>query len=197
MPLEACPDQIRLVAEAAPTFLAIADQTGMLLQSDAPQSLLTSFPPVDHPAVRRPDELPFGTDWKIEQFSTTTLRWRMATRDAALATAAGLFRFYLAYRSHVLLCLHGTAYQIPPQVGKYYLLRHRRKKVLGYDALNRRLSIPASCRPPFLVERALILCSGLLPSYERRQSAIGLLHYSDVPETIARLAAALLRQELR
>src|SRR5205807_1288182 len=102
--------------------------------------LLTSLPPVDHPAVRRPDELPIGTDWKIEQFSTTTLRWRMATRDAALNTATGLFRFSLAYRSHVLLCLHGTAYQIPPQVGKYYLLRYRRKKVLGYNALNKRLS---------------------------------------------------------
>jgi hypothetical protein len=192
--LEGCPDQIRLVARNATTFSEVAGSGGILLQRDAPVSILTSLPPVDHPSVRRPDDLPFGGDWKIERFSTTTLGWKAATRNTALATAAGLFRFSLAYRSHVLLCLHGTAYQIPAQVGKYYVLRQGRRKILSYDAVNRRLSLPASCRPPFLVERALILCSGLLPSYERRQSAIGLLHYPDIPESVAKLAAALLRQ---
>jgi hypothetical protein len=192
--LEACPNTIRLNAPDDALFTDIAGSTGMLLQSDAPVSILTSLPPVDHPAVRKSDDLPFGTGWKIERFSTTTLGWRAATRDDALGTAAGLFRFSLGYRSHVLLCLDGSAYQLPAQVGKYYVLRQRRKKVLSYDAVNRRLSIPASCRPPLLVERALILCSGLLPSYERRQSAIGLLHYSDIPETVAMLTTALLRQ---
>jgi hypothetical protein len=193
-PLENSPDHIRLIARDASAFLAVANQTGMLLQNNAPLSILTSLPPVDHPAVRRPVDLPFGTDWKIEQFSTTTLRWRLASRDPALASAAGLFRFSLAYRSHVLLRLHGSTYQIPAQVGKYFMLHYRRKKILSYDALNGRLTLPASCRPPFLVERALILCSGLLPSYERRQSAVGLLHYSDIPESIARPTASLLRQ---
>ena len=194
VPLDACPNQIRLVSHDAAAFSGVASSTGMLLQSDAPHSILTSLPPIDHPAVRRPDDLPFGAGWSIEQFSTRALGWKTATRDTALTTAAGLFRFSLAYRRHVLLCLHGTAFQIPAQVGKYYVLRRRRKKILSYDAVNRRLSIPASCRPPFLVERALILCSGMLPSYERRQAMVGLLHYSDIPESIAKLAAALLRQ---
>ena len=167
----------------------------MLLQRDAPLSILASLPPVDHPVVRRPHDLPFGADWKIEQFSATNLGWKVATREAALAATAGLFRFSLTYRSHVLLCLHGVPYEIPAQVGKYYVLRERRKKILSYDPLTMRLSIPAGCRPPFLIERALILCSGLLPSYERRQSAMGLLHYSDIPGAVARLATALLRQE--
>jgi hypothetical protein len=194
VPLNACPDLIRLVANDAAAFSGVASSAGMLLQSDAPHSILTSLPPVDHPAVRRPDDLPFGVGWNVEQFSTRTLDWKLATRDAALNTAAGLFRFSLAYRSQVLLCSRGTAYQIPAQVGKYYVLRWHRKKILSYDAVNRRLSIPASCRPPFLVERALILCSGIPPSYERRPSMVGLLHYSDIPEAIAKLAAALLRQ---
>jgi hypothetical protein len=196
IPLEDSPDQIRLLAGDASAFLDIAERTGMLLQSDAPLSLLLSLPPVDHAAVRESAELPLGSDWKIEQFSTTTLRWKIATRDAALTTAAGLFRFSLAYRSHVLLCLRGATYKIPSQVGKYFVLRRRRKKILTYDVLNQRLSVPAGCRPPFLVERALVLCSGLLPCYESRQSTVGLLHYSDIPETIARLSVALLRQNL-
>jgi hypothetical protein len=194
VPLEACPDQIRLVANEAAVFSGVAVATGMRLQTDAPHLILMSLPPIDHPVVRRQDDLPFGVGWSIEQFSTRTLGWNAATHDAALSTDAGLFRFSLAYRTHVLLCMRGTAYQIPAQVGKYYVLRHRRRQILSYDAVNRRLSIPASCRPPFLIERALILCSGLLPSYERRQSKVGLLHYFDIPETVARLTAALLRQ---
>jgi hypothetical protein len=191
---EACPDQMRLVSRDVLALSVFAENTGLFLQRDAPFSILASLPPVDHPVVRRPHDLPFGADWKIEQFSATNLNWKIATRETALAAAAGLFRFSLAYRSHVLLCLHGNTYEIPTQVGKYYVLRERRKKILSYDALTMRLSIPASCRPPFLVERALILCSGMLPTYERRQSAMGLLHYSDIPEAVARLASALLRQ---
>jgi hypothetical protein len=197
VPLESSPDQIRVGAADLQTLSTIAGQTGMLLQSHAPLSLLTGLPPVDHPDVRRENELPLGSDWKIEQFSTSTLGWKMTTREAALTVKAGLFRFSLAYRIHVLLCLHGRAFQIPAQVGKYYVLHQRRKKIFIYDSPNRRLSLPASCRPPFLVERALILCSGLLPSYQRRPSAIGLLHYAEIPGTVARLAAAVLRQELR
>lgn len=194
VPLEACPDQIRLVAHDAAAFSGVAGSTRMLLQNDAPHSILISLPPIDHPAVRRPDDLPFGAGWSIEQFSTRALGWKTATRDTALTTAAGLFRFSLAYKRHVLLCLHGTAFQIPAQVGKYYVLRRRREKILSYDAVNRRLSIPATCRPPFLVERALILCTGMLPSYERRQSMVGLLHYSEIPKSVAKLTVALLRQ---
>jgi hypothetical protein len=193
-PLEACPDQIRLIGVEAPALSAVADQAGMLLQGNAPLAILTSLPPVDHAAVRKPHELPFGTDWRIERFSTSTLSWRVSTREAALAAAAGLFRFSLAYRSHVLLCLRGATYQIPAQVGKYYLLSYRRKNVISYDASSQSFSIPASCRPPFLVERALILCSGLLPSYEPRPSAMGMLTYSEIPEPVARLALELLRQ---
>jgi hypothetical protein len=69
--------------------------------------------------------------------------------------------------------------------------------VLRYDALSRTLSMPASCRPPFLVERALILCSGSPPSYESSGARNGALQYADVPDDIAAIAAALLRQELR
>jgi hypothetical protein len=84
-------------------------------------------------------------------------------------------------------------------VGKFLVLRQRRRRrqVLRYDAQDRMLSTPASCRPPFLVERALILCSGLPPSYEDAGPGGGSLHYTEIPQDIAALAAGLLRQELR
>jgi len=193
----ACPDQLRIVASDPRTLAGIAQRAGLLLQHDAPAAILMSLPPVDDPAVRRQTDLPFGADWRIEQFSASDLGWRAATRDEALSTSVGLFRFSLRHQRHVLLCSRGAASRVPGQVGKYILLRRRRRGVLRYGAVQRRLSVPASCRPPFLVERALILCSGLPPSYEAGSGVTGVLHYSDVSEAISGLVAALLRQELR
>lgn len=198
LPIEGGPDQIRLFSDEIESFDYISNQTGMLLQREAPTALLMSLPAVDHPAVRTRDDLPFGASWKVEQFSTTTLGWKLATHEHAQGTALGLFRFSLPpYRFHTMLCLRGEAYRLPAQVGKYILLRHRRRQILSYDASSERLSLPASCRPPSLIERALVLCSGLLPSYEARSSSAGLLHYSDIPENVARVAASLLRQSIQ
>ncbi len=193
----ACPDQLRMVVGDPRTLAGIAQRSGLFLQHDAPAAILLSLPPVDDSAVCRRADLPFGADWRIEQWSASDLGWRAATRDGALATSLDLFRFSLRHQRHVFLCSRRAAFQVPGQVGKYVVLRRRRRQVLRYDAIGRRLSVPASCRPPFIVERALILCSGLPPSYEAGSAAPGVLHYSDVPAAIAGLASALLRQELR
>lgn len=191
-----CPDQIRIIAKEACQLVDIAEQVGLSPQINAPIAILTVLPPIDDLAVRRQIDLPFGADWKIEQFSTSSLGWKGATRDEALYTSEGLFRFSLPHQHLVLFCSKGSAFQVPGQVGKYLVLR-RRRKIFHYDITNNCLSIPASCRPPFLVERALILCSGLLPSYESRGTTTGILHYPEVPRAVAQLASALLRQELQ
>jgi hypothetical protein len=197
--LASYPDQILITADTRDTLAAIADQAGVLLQDDAPAALLASLPPVDDPRVRYQTELPFGSDWRIDRFSPDDLIWRSATLHDARTASAGLFRFSLRHQRHVLFCCRGAAARIPGQVGKYLILhqRRRRRQVLRYDAQNRTLSMPASCRPPFLVERALILCSGLPPSYEGGGLRGGSLHYPEVPPDIAAVAAALLRQECR
>ncbi len=194
--LPAYPDQILIAANAQATLAAIAERTGFFLQHDAPATLLASLPPVDDPSVRHQTELPFGSDWKIDRFSPDDLIWRSATLDDARAASGGLFRFSLRHQRHVLFCGRRVASRIPGQVGKYLVLRRRRRQVLHYDNHNRTLSVPASCRPPFLVERALILCSGSPPSYEGSPRG-GALHYVEIPEAIAAIVAALLRQELR
>ena len=73
------------------------------------------------------------------------------------------------------------------------MLRHRRvRNLLQYDPSRSMLSVPVSCRPPLLIERALILCTGLLPDLDK---ATGRLEYA-VPRAIAPLAGGLLRQEM-
>jgi hypothetical protein len=193
--LAAYPDQLLITAGARDSLIAIAQRAGLLLQNDAPTTILASLPPVDDPSVRHQTDLPFGADWKIDRFSSENLVWRSATLDDARAASGELFRFSLMYQNHVLFCVRGVAFRIPGQVGKYLVLRRRRRQVLRYDNRSHTLSMPASCRPPFLVERALIMCSGSPPSYEGSARG-GTLHYAEIPDPIAVIAATLLRQEL-
>jgi hypothetical protein len=189
-----CPDQLRVFAADPNQLRGIAQGVGLEMQQDAPATLLMSLPPVDDPAVRHRADLPFGADWRIERFSDADLRWRPATRDEALKTAAGLFRFSFTYQHYELFCSRGQAFRIPGQVGKYLVLRRARRRVLQYDARDLRLTVLGTCRPPFLVERALILCSGVPPSFDVATKTVS---YADIAPEIAELASHVLRQEFR
>lgn len=189
------PDQILVTANDQGGVAAVAERAGLLLQRDAPAALLASLPAIDDVSVRHPAQLPFGAGWRIDGFSSEHLSWRSATLDEAASASGGLFRFALRHQRYVLFCREGSAYRVPAQVGKYLVLRRRQRQVLRYDVQGGSLAVRASCRPPFLVERALILCSGSPPSYESAARA-GILHYAEIPEIIAVMAASLLRQEL-
>lgn len=196
MSFPAYPDQLLITAGTLSTLETVAKGTGLILQCDAPAALLSSIPAIDDPRVRNSSPMPFGVDWRIDRFSCEDLGWRSATLADAVTSSGGLFRFSLRHNRDVLFCSKGAAFRIPGQVGKYLILRRRRRQVLRYDAEQRSLFVPASCRPPFLVERALILCSGSPPVYEVGALG-GTLRYSEIPSGIASVAAALLRQELR
>jgi hypothetical protein len=192
----AYPDQLLLAADENGALTHVASKAGLILQNDASAAILANLPPVDDPSVRHPVQLPFGSEWRIERFSSEDLVWRATTRDEAAGASAGLFRFSLRHQRHTLFCTRGAAFRIPGQVGKFLVLRRRRRNVLRHDPQSWSLSVPASCRPPFLIERTLVLCSGSPPTYEGGARS-GVLHYAEVPDSIARLAAALLRQDLR
>ena len=194
--LPAYPDQLLIDANDPSMLAEVATRANLSLQSDAPAALLTSLPPVDDPCVRRATELPFGAGWRIDKFSPDDLVWRSATLNDIKTASGSLFRFALRHQRQVLYCARGAAFQIPGQVGKYLVLKKSRHQVLRYDRHHCSLTVPASCRPPFLVERALILCSGSPPSYEGGSRG-GVLHYAEIPDGIAAIAAALLRQEIQ
>ena len=108
--------------------------------------------------------------------------------------STALLRFRMKYQRFHFLRWRGSTYSIAVQVGKYNVLRHRRiRRIIQYDEQNQLLSFPISCRPPLLIERALILCTGLLPAVVKSSARI---EYSSIPPDIARFAAGLLRQEI-
>lgn len=88
----------------------------------------------------------------------------------------------------------GKTFGVTVQAAKYAILRHRRiREIVQYNEQKQLLSFPVGCRPPLLIERALVLRTGLLPPVLRGSARI---EYADVPPDIARLAAGLLRQEI-
>jgi hypothetical protein len=188
------PDAIRLSSDDEKSLAMSGQDAGLLIQRDAPDAILQSLPTISDPTVRRPKSFPIGADWRIDRFNVDTLGWTaVARREAELATH-GLFRFSFRHQRMVFWCSKGQSWGILGQVGKYIALKKRKKHVIKYNAETHEVCIPVPCRPPFLIERGLIACSGLLPTND---SNANLLRYVDVPVTIAHLAAGLLLQELQ
>lgn len=187
------PDVIRMVGEDMSALAGFAAQTDVRFQHDAPLAILSHLPPCDPPSrMRNPSEFPQGSDWTIHEFDTAKLAWRKIERHEAEAAHFGVLRFLIHFqRPRYFLRWKGGISEMPRAVGLYALLRRHRRDVLRYNRDAAALSVPAICRPPRLLERALVLCSGLPPVY-----ANGQLVYSEVSPEIARFAAELLRQPL-
>lgn len=196
--IDGYPDQLLVTASQTNALQTFAERVGLAVQEHAPSVLLMSLPAVDAASVRYAVPLPFGAGWNIERFSTHAHTWRDATRDEAVTSSGGLFRFTLGYQRFVFYCSKGKSFRIPGQVGKYLALRQSRRRLrrlVRYDRQQRTLIVPAVYRPPFLIERALILCSGLPPLFCPSEQR-GSLTYTEIPEHVASIAASLLRQEL-
>ena len=196
------PDCIRIRATNPEELDVAAKAAGVHLQLNASDSLLAAIPPVDDPRSRVPAEAPSVPGWAIERFDPSTLRW--TTRNQSdrgelgfsdvQKCKTGLFRFRMKHQRFHYLRWRERTYGVAVQVGKYAVLRYKRmRNLLQYDSSRSLLSVPVSCRPPLLVERALILCTGLLPNLDGNT---GRLEYA-VPSRIARLAAGLLGQEIQ
>jgi hypothetical protein len=188
------PDALRLSADGEPALVKAAQAAGLLLQRDAPAAILQSLPTIGDSVVRRPSKFPVGSDWRIDRFDAGMLAWAGTTRREAERATSGLFRFSFGHQRMVFWCKKGQSWTVPGPVGKYIAIRKRRRHVMSHDGQANELRVPVQCRPPFLIERGLVACSGLLPGLDPKS---GLLRYFDVPAAIARLAAGLLQQELQ
>ena len=168
------PDLIRLLADDMFTLEVTVKAAGLFVQCDAPTAILQSLPTVCDPAVRRIAQFPVGADWRIEHFDERTLGWSAATRRATEAVASGLFRFSFGHQRMFFWCHRGHAYAVPGQVGKFLALKKRHRHVLRHDDQANELQIPVPCRPPFLVERGLVACSGMLPLVDTSAACVAL-----------------------
>jgi hypothetical protein len=174
-----------------------AVEAGVAVQVDAPLSILSCIPAVDDARHLIPSVLPMGADWRIDRFDPAALRWRASSRDEAASSRNSLFRFVFGYERHHFLKVNGRLKKLrgvsQGQIGKYLVIRRSRRHVLRYSPTISELTVPGSCRPPLLIDRALTLCSGSLAVFDREGS---LLRYRNIPDVVAHAAARLLRQEI-
>lgn len=192
--LDGVPDVIRVFAPNVAVMERAARHPGVGLQLDAPLALLSHLPPCDPPSRgHEQSEFPVGKDVRIREFDVAGLGWQRTDRQCAQAARTGLFEFQLYDRWRYFLRWAGGTFELPRAVGLYSLLRRHRRRVVRFDARARTLSLPGVFRPPPLLERALVLCSGFPPSFD---PATGVLTYVDVPPDIALFGAELLRQRL-
>ena len=184
---------LRITVEGEPVAVSRAEtRTGCPVQKDAASAILAAVPSVRDRTAWRRTEIPETSGWTVHRFSSTKLRWMDASADDAKTTRDGFFRFVMKHQRFYYLRWDGRSYKVPGQVGKY-AVRRRKRGVLAHDPAAEVFSVPPIFRPPLLVERALVLCSGLLPEFDSTSHRVT---YAGVPSEVARLVAQLLWQEV-
>lgn len=190
---EGMPQLIRLQGASQEVVELCASKVGLKIQKSAPSTLLSVLPTVLDTTKWHRSEMPETPGWSVHRFSISRRHWIEASSSDAAKSYQGLFRFELKHQRFYYLRWHNCTYSTLVQIGKYAVIR-RRLRVLEYDARAQIFSTPLTFRPPLLIERALVLCSGQLG---RLNPVKGVLEYSDVPQSVAAIAAQLLHQEIK
>ena len=184
---------LRITVQGEPGAVSrTATRTECFVQEDAANAILAAVPSVREQAAWRRTEIPETSGWTVHRFSSTKLRWVDASANDAKTTRNGFFRFVMKHQRFYYLRKDDRSYKVPGQVGKY-AVRRRKRGLLAYDSASGVFSVPPIFRPPLLIERALVLCSGFLPEFDSTSRRVT---YAGVPTNVARLAAQLLRQEV-
>jgi hypothetical protein len=191
--LENMPQRIQLQGAPQDVVAACATKLGLKIQKAAPLMLLSVLPSVRDAIAWHRSAMPETPGWSVHRFSISSRRWVEVSSTDAAKSNRGLFRFVLKHQRFYYLRWRNCSYRVPVQVGKYAVMQ-RRRRVLQYHAGRRALSTLPTFRPPLLIERALVLCSGQLGQVN---PASGLIEYTDVPPSVAHLAAQLLHQEIK
>lgn len=195
LPQADAPDLLYLAAASPQDLKQSASAAGIHAQVAPTEAMLSAIPCVDQWTQYQAIEPPVGGGWEISRFSVSQLGWKPSSREETEQCKCGLFRFSYLYQREYVLYRKGSAFRVPVQLGKFIVLKHRRRKrgIFRYDQERRRLSVIPICHPPPLVERALVLCSGRMPQIDPETS---LLSYDGISREIAIHATRLLRQEI-
>ena len=195
--LFAAPDRVCVLAESDESVVRLARVAGLHVQYDAPLAILMHIPGIKQPGRASGDEIPVGADWLIHEFNARDLRWGEVTREHCERARRGLFRFRDRFQTRLYFTRDEAATQkVGRGVGIFQALRGVRRWVLSYSRERAELRLPAICRPPRLVERPLVLCSGRPASYDTSAPQPQICYHEVTADTAA-LAAELLRQPLQ
>jgi hypothetical protein len=183
------PDLVELRADSATVLVETARKVGIPIQWNASLAILSICPFVSG-IVLQERTIPVGAGWEVSRFSKSRKAWVASKTVEVQSLRLGLFRFTGEYDTTYILNEGGRSWSCDPAVGKFRILTSRHR-ALVYSPGAAELAVAASCRPPELIERALVVSSGRLPDFRD-----GILVYTHLTRPIAEAAAALLGQSL-
>jgi hypothetical protein len=195
--LKDAPEAILIEADSWRRISEIAEKSRVLFQRQASQTILLAHPDIQSRAWETSARLPAGDGWPVKSFNSSALAWVQSSPQEARGAMSGLFRVQAFYPWRCFMKTGGRVIEVPREISVYRRLKIARRSVLRYDEQAKTLSMPAACRPPMLIERALVLLSGKLPDVSMRSDKKLLASYSNVPISCAKQISAILGQRLK
>ena len=163
-----------------------AAEAKLPVQRDAAFTLFACLPAIrDWPRTQCP--MVVGRVGEVKRFSRSGLAWRPSTLEEAAQAPRGFFRIRRDWDWVNLLKL-GTDSQAQIEYRAGCLAAAQQAKVLRWDLASRCLRLPGVLYPPALIARALVLCSGDLPAFDRDSRE---LLFHSVPARIAQMVLAI------
>jgi hypothetical protein len=123
----------------------------------------------------------------VQRFSASKRRWVESSLTDANALLRGFFRIKRDYDSVSILKSGASdcAY-IDDRAGRLFVASELR--LVSWEGATRAFSLPVELCPPMLIARALALCTGALPQFNRPSRRIS---FGGVGPAMQRLALAI------
>jgi hypothetical protein len=178
------PSVVLVRAATQQAFIDTAVRAGLPWQRDAALTLFVCLPTL-HAWPRTACPMVAGRIDTVQRFSRSKLVWVESSLVDATHARTGLFRIKRDWdRVTILKSSETDCARIDDRAGRLIVATKRR--VASWDSATKTLSVPLQLYPPTVVARALVLCSGGLPTYTNRR-----VHFSGVTPAILGVALAI------
>lgn len=180
------PSVIQVLASSHAVLAEVAAEARMTIQNDAAYTMLACVPSIRN-WPRQPCPMVGGRVETVRRFSGSGAKWVPSSLAEAQAATKGFFRIKRDWDWVSIFKLSKTdsAY-IDDRAGR--LLAASKRPHAAWNAASCTFSVPAHLFPPTLIARALVLCSGLLPDYDRVN---GRISFGGVTPAMLRLTLAI------
>lgn len=183
---EGLPSMVKVECAARSDLRRIATQAGIALQDNAGYTLLACMPAV---AAWPRHQVPMivGRVRDVKRFSREQLQWVAATLEEAIAAKSGLFRIQREYDRVSLIKLGAdVSATIDDRAGR--LIAAAKLRAVHWQQDAQALALPMQLLPPAPIARALALCTGQLPSFDRKTHQ---LNFGGINAAMLRLTLAI------
>ena len=185
-PVSDGPSVVHVRSSSCSALKTAANEAGLGFQGNAAFTLLACTPAIrDWP--RTPCPMVSGRVETVRRFSRSKLVWTGSTLDEARESQRGFFRIKRDWDwvSIIKMGAERSAY-IDDRAGR--LLVAAKLKAASWDPEEGTFSVPRQLYPPRVIARALAMCAGTLPHFDRTRKRIS---FASVPLEIVRLALGI------